>query len=59
MKKKGCSLYSFRLFTMLYSTSAVCSITLFSFLSSLVFNNRNENLTLISNNKISAKTLLD
>ena len=36
-----------------YSTSAVFSITLFVFLCSLVFNNRIENLTLISNNKIS------
>ena len=36
-----------------YSTNAVFSIALFGFLSSLVFNNRIENLTLISNNKIS------
>ena len=36
-----------------YSTSAVFSITLFGFLFSLALNNRIENLTLISNNKIS------
>ena len=54
MKKKGCSLYIFKFFlTMHYSTSAIFSITLFGFLSSLAFNNRIENLTLISNNKIS------
>ena len=36
-----------------YCTSAVFSITLFGFLSSLVCNNRIENLKLINNNKIS------
>ena len=40
-----------------YSTSAVFSITLFGFLCSLVFNNRIENLTLISNNIISGGPL--
>ena len=46
--KKGCSLYIFRFFTMHYTISTEFSITLFGFLLSLVFNNRIENLTLIT-----------
>ena len=51
MKKKGCLLYStflVYLLTMHYFISSDFLITLFGFLSSLAFNNRIENLTLIT-----------
>ena len=48
MKKKGCLLYIFRFVTIHNSISTDFSITLFGFLSSLAFNNRIENLTLIT-----------
>ena len=48
MKRKGVHCTFFRFFTMQYSISTEFSITLFGFLSSLAFNNRIENLTLIT-----------